>query len=426
MDMVEGTLCLLQRAKLLAPNAFLGQVSPEQPATAEAIVIELDFLPPALDQAGAYIEDVGYNPARYLELYWSGRSELLRRRGRLSGEYRASMVTTWSLNFQHIEQVNPAAAERLRLRAFLEPDAIPEELLMEGRAFWPLQLQQAADPFLFDQMIGELLAFSLVKRVVSDHMLSIHRLVQAVLRDMLMWEEQQVWAKRVIQATSALFPEKAEFATWDRCRRYLPQAQDCASLIGDFEFAFEQTGSLLSRMATYLYHYALYEQAEALYLRTVSIYEQVSCLDHPEEVALSLLRSGTIHMHQGKHPQAEAYCLRAWQIWEQARGLNHPESASVLDQLGNAYVSHGEYEKAEQCYVQALHIREQALGADHFNMATLQNNLGNVYVAQQKYEQAEPLFHRARHIWEQALPPDHLYLAYSLAGLGDIYVRQEI
>ncbi|GAC1436084.1 MAG: hypothetical protein PVSMB2_03510 [Ktedonobacteraceae bacterium] len=39
------------------------------------------------------------------------------------------MDTTWSLSFQQIEQQSPAAADMLRLCAFLAPDVIPEELL---------------------------------------------------------------------------------------------------------------------------------------------------------------------------------------------------------------------------------------------------------------------------------------------------------
>ena len=80
----------------------------------------------------------------YLKLYQDHRQELLARRGTLATDYPDSVATTWSLSFQKVQQENPAAAELLRLCAFLAPD-IPEELIRDGAAYWPPLLQQAAD-----------------------------------------------------------------------------------------------------------------------------------------------------------------------------------------------------------------------------------------------------------------------------------------
>src|SRR5581483_7661363 len=115
--MAEATLFLLHRAKLLAPEMFLDQASDEQLATAEALAIEMDFLPLALDQAGAYIEEMGCSLPAYLKLYRTHRKALLQRRGLLPTSHPEPVATTWSLSFEKIEQTNPAAAELLRLCA---------------------------------------------------------------------------------------------------------------------------------------------------------------------------------------------------------------------------------------------------------------------------------------------------------------------
>ncbi len=119
MGMAEGTLFLLRRAKLLAPSAFLKQASPEHLAAAEAIVIEMDFLPLALDQAGAYIDEVGCAISTYLDLYRTHRADLLQRRRHMPEDYPESVATTRSHNFHQVEKANPAASELLRLCAFL-------------------------------------------------------------------------------------------------------------------------------------------------------------------------------------------------------------------------------------------------------------------------------------------------------------------
>src|SRR5262249_35489371 len=148
--------------------------------------------------------------------------------------YPYSVATTWSLSFQKVEQANPAAAEFLRLCAYLAPDRIPEELIRDGAAHWTLRLQQAAtNPFAFNHLLQELLKFSLVKRLAKDHLFSIHRLVQAVQMDRMEKEEQSKWAERVVRAVNEVFPRnpKDQIATWPQCLRYLEQAQACDTLI---------------------------------------------------------------------------------------------------------------------------------------------------------------------------------------------------
>ncbi len=57
MEQPEGALLLLRRAKKLAADAPLEQATAPDRSLAEAVVKELDGLPLALDQAGAYIEE---------------------------------------------------------------------------------------------------------------------------------------------------------------------------------------------------------------------------------------------------------------------------------------------------------------------------------------------------------------------------------
>src|SRR5205823_5766365 len=125
----EAILLLLRRAKVLATNATLDKATPSDQATAEAIVEVIDGLPLALDQAGAYIEETGCSLSGYLDLYRIRRKELLKRRSSLPSDHPEPVSTTWALAFQHVNQVNSAAADLLCLCAFLDPDTIPEEIV---------------------------------------------------------------------------------------------------------------------------------------------------------------------------------------------------------------------------------------------------------------------------------------------------------
>ncbi len=128
MGVLEGAELLLRRAQRFA------HATDEEINEAANLVVALAQFPLALDQAGAYIEETGCSLPDYLQLYQTHRHALLARRGRQATGYPASVATTWSLSFEQVEQTNPAAAELLRLCAFLAPDHI---LLTQGAPHWP-------------------------------------------------------------------------------------------------------------------------------------------------------------------------------------------------------------------------------------------------------------------------------------------------
>ena len=185
MEQPEGALLLLRRAKKLS-SRMLHWSRPQRLIAPwlKLIVRELDGLPLALDQAGAYIEETNCGLSGYLDLYRTHRKDLLQRRSKLRSEHPEPVATTWSLSFQKVEQANPAAADLLRLCAFLDPEAIPEDIITEGAAeAGPLLHPVAADAFQLNEAIEVLRTYSLIKRNAETKTLNMHRLVQVVLKD---------------------------------------------------------------------------------------------------------------------------------------------------------------------------------------------------------------------------------------------------
>lgn len=461
MGLVEGTMLLLQRAQR-------HQASDEERNEATNIVIALDGFPLALDQAGAYIEETECSFGDYLQTYRDHHQALLARRGIQTTNYPDSVATTWSLSFQQIAQTNLAAAELLKLCAFLSPDAIPEELLVQGAAHWPAALQQAAaDRFAFDHLLETLLRFSLIKRRVEEHLLSLHRLVQVVQQGSMEMEEQRQWARRVVCAIHEVFPPdpKEDVACWPQCLRYLEQAQACDTLIQQYHLQSSEATELLIRVGTYLNEHASYDLARSLYQRALALWEQQG---EPENSSLAIAFHGLgkLYLKQGKYEQAEQFYRRAIAIREQQLGPDHADLASPLTGLANIYFDQRKFEQAEQLYRRAITIREQWLGPDHplvnvplNNLADLYreqgrykeaealflralrlrkqqsegthpelvhplNNLAMLYMAQGKYAQAEELLLEALQIWEQQLGVDHPQVAYPLNNLADLYRAQ--
>ncbi len=422
MEPEEGALFLLRRANNIAQDTPLDKASEGDRTKAREISQTLGGLPLALDQAGTYIEETTCSLSDYLDLYRTRHTELLKRRGGLVSDRPEPVATTWSLSFEKVEQANPAAAELLRLCAFLAPDVIPEEIIIEGAPNLGPILQPAANPFELNQAIEELCKFSLVKRDPGAKTLTIHRLVQAVIKDGMKKSAQRRWAERSVRAVNQAFPD-VKFETWPRCQRCLPHAQACAELIGQWGIAFVEAARLLNRVGWYLRERGQYALAEPFLQQALVIYEQALGSDHLE-VATSLNNLGLLYRRQGKYVEAEALFQHALSVCEKHLDPADPQMARSLNNLAMLNDDQGEYGAAELLYQQALAIDEQVFGPDHPQVATDLNNLAWLYYIQEKYAQAELLHQRALAIHEKTLGLEHLDTATSLHHLAFLYKHQ--
>jgi tetratricopeptide (TPR) repeat protein len=424
MDMQEAMLLLLRRARVLQPDDLLEQVSPADRVTAQAIAQEIDGLPLALDQAGAYIEETQCSLTSYLNQYRKRQHALLQRRGGTCKQHPEPVATTWSLSFEQVEQLNPIAADLLRFLSFLAPDAIPEQLVIEGASELGPTLQPLAnDESLLDEAIAALARYSLVKRKREDFTLTVHRLVQTVVKNNMDEQTQRQWAEYAIRAVNKAFPDVADYRNWPLCQQFLPHAQTCATLIDQWQFAFSEAGRLCNQVGYYLQDRAQYAEAETFCQRAIALGEQTLGPEHPD-LATSLNNLGGLYMNQGKYEEAEPLYQRAIAIDEKALGPEHPGLATDLNNLATLYRIQGKYKEAEPLFLRAIRIREKALGPEHPELATYMNNLALLYQTQGKYEEGEPLYRRALAIGEKALGPEHPSLAIRLNNLALLYRAQ--
>ena len=407
MDSQKGMLLLLRRAKVLALDVPLDNAPIADRTAATAIVQEMDGLPLAIDQAGAFIEETQCSVSDYLQRYRQRQAMLLKRRGGSGKDHPEPVATTWSLSFERVEQLDPLAAELLRCCAFLAPDAIPEQMIIDGVSELGTLLHPIAENvLLLDEALGTLLRFSLVQRKRDERTFFIHRLVQAVLRGSIDAQTQRNYAERMVKAINQAFPDVKDYRNWPRCQQYLPHAQVCVSLIITWEFTFPETGRLLNELGYYLDDRAQYEEAKPLYQRTIAIDEETLGPEHPG-LATDLNNLALLYQDQGKYEEAEPLYQRAIAIGEKTLGPEHPNLATWLNNLALLYQHQGKYEEAEPFYQRAIAIGEKTLGLEHPDLAIRLNNLATLYQDQGKYEEAEPLYQRALAIYEQKFGSAH-------------------
>lgn len=423
LELSESMHLVLRRAKLLDSNDQLDNISQTTLSEAQALITELDGLPLAIDQAGAYIEETGCSISEYMTLYRKRRLALLKRQSSVSADYPRTVAGTLALSFQQVEQADPAAAELLRLCAFLHPDAIPEEIITEGAEHLGPALQEvAADPLLLNDAIQVLRRYSLVKRDPQAEMLNLHRLVQVVLKESLDQPTQRQWAERTIRAINAVFPEVV-FANWDRCELDLPHAQVCAQLIEQYHLSSPEAAHLLHSAGRYLRERGQYAQAEPLLQSALTIGEQVLGTEDPE-IAAALNDLVELRWLQGKYAEAELLVQRALSIRERVLGAEHPQTTTTLNDLAATYIFQCKYTQAEPLLQRALALRERAFGTSHPDVAESLSNLASLYMLEGKYAQAEPLYQRALALHEYNMGSEHPGTLIIRASLANLYTFQ--
>jgi tetratricopeptide (TPR) repeat protein/DNA-binding XRE family transcriptional regulator len=463
MPLEEGALLLLRRSGIIEPDAALDNATDNNREAAEQISHVLGGLPLALEQAGGYIAEMGCSLSGYLDLYRLRRAKLLEWKSE-SSSYPASVATTWSLSFEKVEQLSPAAADLLRLCAFLSPDAIPEGVLIASSDEPGTSLQQMRDIFILNEAIGVLRRFSFVRRDPDARTLSIHRLVQAVLMDKMDEETQRQWAERTVSAVLEAFVS-ANYTSLVQYGLYVPHAQTCAGYIQHWHLASEEAADLLFVTGSYLRERAWYTFAEPFCEQALEVSEQVfgqedirtlNCLTNlailrqeqeryteaeqlfqedlarchkipeiePHNMASALNNLAQLYRHKGQYLEAEHYYLQALAIRQDVLEPEHPHLAISLNGLATLYTEQGKYEQAQPLYQQALAIRQNMLEPDDLDLAISYNNLANNYVYQRKHTQAEPLSQQALAIYEEVLGKDHPLVAQSLDTLAEIYAGQ--
>lgn len=145
----------------------------------ESIAQELDRLPLALEQAGAYMDQTGMPGQEYLELLRTRAGELATR-GRVRSR-QDTMATLWNISLNQVEGLNQAAFQLLEICAYLAPEPVPLDLFTGHTDLLPAPLSEtAADLVRFNDVLGVLVDYSLAKRSAAG--LQMHRLVQAACR----------------------------------------------------------------------------------------------------------------------------------------------------------------------------------------------------------------------------------------------------
>ncbi len=421
----EALELLLRRAGLLLDQQSLEQGTPEDIKNALQICHALDGLPLALDQAGAYIEETRCSLAEYHHSYQQQQLAVLSMRGSMHTDHPESIVTTWSLSFEYLEPRDPNAADLLRCCAFLASEVIPQQIFLRGAPYLGPQLASfLIDEMRFDAAIKLLRQFALVRRFPQAQTISLHRLVQVVLRSQMEWDVQSIWAERVVQALCATFPHKKD-PEWAGCVLYIPHVYVCEKLLEDYHLDCPAAGALFYWAGRFFHDHAQYAQAEHLYRQALRLLEALPTSAEPKGLAQILDSLGWLALDQGQFTQAERLFRRAQALKERVYGYDHLETAITLHALGRLAHIQYQYKEAETLYRQALQIKERTVGDEDAETATTLHTLGWLLYDQGQYDTALLYYQKAFDVRLKVLGTKHISTAITLHDLARLAHRQK-
>ncbi len=420
MNPEEGTAFLLRRTQCTTKEHGLDEARREHLREAGDIVEELGGLSLALDQAGAYIEEVLCTFGDYLDRYRSRRAEFLNRRGWSSTMHELSLATALSLTFEKVHEMNSAAVELLRLYAFLHAENIPEEMITQGAFLLEPPLRSVvADPHLFDEAIGALRRYSLVRRDMNEKTLSLHRLVQIILKEEITEKGGQIsWAAYAVNVVSHILPP-LDSTNWSRFQRYVAQAQSALSLIEDYQLRSPDAVRLLIWVGEYLGETGQNSKSEPLLLRALNLTSTLEP-EHPLRQA-SVNALGILYFNQGRYQEAELLLQAVIEQNHEQVSLNR---ATSLNNLGELHWMQAQYTEAEPLFKKALEMRTHLLGPDDPVVAVSLCSLARLYVDQERYKEAKSYFEQSLRICEQTLDSHHITLADNFEGLADLSLKE--
>ncbi|MGD0239602.1 MAG: FxSxx-COOH system tetratricopeptide repeat protein [Streptosporangiaceae bacterium] len=184
---------------------FLMKRAPKELSESDAdrVAHKLGDLPLALEQAAAVQAEAGMPVDEYLRLIDEHVTQIMAE-GK-SVEYPMSMTAAWQVTVATLNDRLPEALKLLRCCAFFGPDPIPRDVFRRGTKATKTRIGELIeDPIQLARAVRELGRFALVK--IDKRTLSVHRLIQALLRDELDSGEQADYRHEVHMILAAAAP----------------------------------------------------------------------------------------------------------------------------------------------------------------------------------------------------------------------------
>ncbi|MFD0067267.1 tetratricopeptide repeat protein [Streptomyces sp. NPDC127574] len=403
-DAAATLLCTLTLGPEHAPTQ-------EQRQETAALADELGYLPLALEQAGAYLFETGTSLADYRDMLGKVMDTAA---GGIDPERTIARI--WRHTLTAIERRNPQAVMLLKTVAWLAPGDIPRTLLA------PL----CPDPLTLGEALGALHAYNMISYSADRQSISVHRLVQTVLRHQPTTQAngyppgRQDAEHLILQATP---DEHMDNPRWERLLPHvLIFAESCPT---DYT-ATSEIMRVYQEAARYLYRQGRNAHAVGLQ-QAILAHRERSLGDTHTDTLASRNNLGDAYRAAGDFKRAIPLLEKNVTDCEQTLGETHPGTLISRNNLAVAYQATGDVRRAMPLFEATLTQCEEVLGNTHPDTLTSRNNLARAFQEAGHFKRAIPLLEATLTQREEVLGnthPDTLTnrcdLAVTYGAAGDL------
>jgi tetratricopeptide (TPR) repeat protein len=350
--------------------------------TAEDIAAELEWLPFALEQAGAYLDFTGERGAEYLKQLRDDPADLYRRgQGRSHPE---TIATLWNASLDQVAADSPAAIQFLEVCAYLAPEPIRLDLFIAHPGLPELPPTANGDQVGFTDVVAVLADYSLARRSQderSQDVLKVSRFIQAAVR-----------ARRDTARKRGETGRQPLLVALQLLRLHAP-----AEGMSDLEKR-ERWEALLPHVL-----------AATEFVNTAQLHDDPPLRD----CAVWLVdKAGIFLQGHGRREEARPLLERALRMAEAAYGPNDGNVGKSLNNLAAILRDLGQAAKALPKAERAVKITAVAFAPSHPDVTTSLNTLAAIHRDLGHPEDARSVLKRVPGIYEAACGPDHHYGRY--------------
>ncbi|KAH6983388.1 hypothetical protein BKA56DRAFT_583615 [Ilyonectria sp. MPI-CAGE-AT-0026] len=423
-----------------------------------ALLKELQWLPLAISQAGAYMRRTSTTVKEYLHLLAQNKqrwdvlktTEFDRHR---RPDVPNSVLETWSISINRIQQESEMAYRILHVIAYVDNQNIPHEVIeavikydhgdsdddeddVHGGASpdvteedYETLVQQRIELEVI-QAITRLKEYSFIRmRQMNDGNRSyeMHKLVQEATRHGLTVrkptetgeenmlgvcfpreQNEKYFSSMAIRIVATLFPIP-EPETWRLCEKYIAHAVQVAEWAEICKEQIEASKLLSSR-----------ERVDEWILR---LRREVLEEKHPDTID-SMARLAVTYLAQGRYTEAMDIHTNVLEIRQEVLGEEDPATIWSMREVALIHGMLGRDNEAELMNLKVLDLRRFVLGERHPDTITSRADLATTYHRQGRDDEAEPISLQVLDLRWTVLGERHPDTIRSMAELATTYHQQ--
>lgn len=348
-----------------------------RPAEAGRLAEELGDLPLALEHAAGWLSTTQMTTDDYLSLLRERTAELFDpARPR---DYPAAVGATWIISMNQLREQNPNAERLLHLCAFIGPNPIPLRLLTDAQSqALPAGLREVlTSPLQRAGILRDIARYSLARVGEVDEgpfggsSLQQHRLVQAVVRDVVSASERENYRQTVHQLLAAADPGDPERPeTWPTYAALLPHLLSSGAVSNtalDVRRLTIHEARALWRRGEFLTCLNLVNEAAEAWSSSLGETD-------PDLLAAAHERSNAMH-GLGLFTEALEADQTVYDRLVSHLGHDHPDTLQAASRVARGFRTMGNYPRAQELDGHALTVSIRDHGRDNPETLRLAHNV---------------------------------------------------